>query len=67
MAEIIGAIDAITFQTNLLSEIIDKVDNGFQLGNSAGKTIESVVDQARTVTDLVNNIATALLAKVDCV
>jgi len=67
MAEIIGAIDAITFQTNLLSEIIDKVDNGFQLGISAGKTIESVVDQARTVTDLVNNIATALLAKVDCV
>jgi aerotaxis receptor len=102
MAEIIGAIDAITFQTNLLAlnaaveaarageqgrgfavvasevrhlaqrsaqsakevrahiaEIIDKVDNGFQLVNSAGKTIDSVVGQARTVTDLVNNIATA--------
>src|SRR5215831_11532564 len=102
MAEIIGAIDAIAFQTNILalnaaveaarageqgrgfavvasevrnlaqrsaqsakevrtliSEIIEKVDNGFQLVNSAGKTIESVVGQARTVTTLVNNIATA--------
>jgi aerotaxis receptor len=102
MAEIIGAIDAIAFQTNILalnaaveaarageqgrgfavvanevrnlaqrsaqsakevrtliSEIVEKVDNGFQLVNSAGKTIESVVGQARTVTDLVNNIATA--------
>jgi aerotaxis receptor len=102
MAEIIGAIDAIAFQTNILalnaaveaarageqgrgfavvasevrnlaqrsagsakevrtliSEIIDKVDNGFQLVNSAGKTIEGVVGQARTVTHLVNNIATA--------
>jgi aerotaxis receptor len=102
MAEIIGAIDAIAFQTNILalnaaveaarageqgrgfavvasevrnlaqrsaqsakevrvliSEIIDKVDNGFQLVNSAGKTIESVVGQARTVTNLVNHIATA--------
>lgn len=108
MAEIIGAIDAIAFQTNILalnaaveaarageqgrgfavvaaevrnlaqrsaqsakevrtliSEIIDKVDNGFQQVNSAGKTIEGVVGQARTVTDLVNNIATATTEQSD--
>ncbi|MBC7955667.1 MAG: PAS domain S-box protein [Cytophagales bacterium] len=102
IAEIIGVIDSIAFQTNILalnaaveaarageqgrgfavvasevrslaqrsaqsakeirtliSESVNKVDNGSKLVNSAGKTIQDVVLQVRRMTELVNHIAGA--------
>ncbi len=102
IAEIIGVIDSIAFQTNILalnaaveaarageqgrgfavvasevrslaqrsaqsakeirtliSESVNKVDNGSKLVNAAGKTIQEVVVQVRRVTELVNAISSA--------
>lgn len=102
IADIIGVIDSIAFQTNILalnaaveaarageqgrgfavvagevrslaqrsaqsakeirsliSESVDKVDNGSKLVNTAGKTIGEVVNEVRRVTELVNQIAGA--------
>ncbi|MET0333991.1 MAG: methyl-accepting chemotaxis protein [Rhizobacter sp.] len=102
IADIIGVIDSIAFQTNILalnaaveaarageqgrgfavvasevrslaqrsaqsakeirqliSESVDKIDNGAKLVNAAGGTINDVVAQVRRVNELVNHIADA--------
>ena len=43
----------------MISESVDKVDNGSRLVNAAGKTIQDVVVQVRRVTELVNTISSA--------
>ncbi len=102
IAEIIGVIDSIAFQTNILalnaaveaarageqgrgfavvagevrslaqrsaqsakeirtliSQSVTQVDNGSKLVNSAGQSIQNIVDQVRRVTELVGHISNA--------